>query len=74
MKRRFVLFIVSCILMFSLTACNAEDYKNAMAQYDSGAYEEALKAFEALGDYENSSEMVKECKYQIAVSFLKSLR
>ena len=43
-----------------------ENYKAAVKLYDEGKYEEAAKAFEALGNYRNSSFEVRKCKNMIA--------
>ena len=37
-----------------------------MKLYDSGKYQEAANQFQNIEDYKDSSEMVKECSYQIA--------
>ena len=45
---------------------NARAYSAAMKLYDSGKYQEAANQFQNIEDYKDSSEMVKECSYQIA--------
>ena len=68
MKRKLCL-LMSLMLMATLllTGCGkGGDYKKAMSMYENGQYEEAAVKFTELGDYENSKEMVKTCKYEAA--------
>ena len=65
MKRHF-LFVLLLLSIFALCACDKNDYNNAKALYDAGDYEQAKAIFEGLGDYEDSSDFVKQCDYQLA--------
>jgi len=47
-------------------------YSSAQTMLEEGRYDEAIAAFTALGDYENSSEMLPECNYQKAVFMLET--
>ena len=60
MKKVFALFLVA-IMMVSLCACDAVDYKDAKAAYDNGDYKAAREIFENLGDYEDSADMAEKC-------------
>ena len=62
--KKLSLFLLSLIMLISLTACDSDDYKKATELYNNGQYSEAAAIFEQLGDYEDSSEKVKQCKYQ----------
>lgn len=47
-------------------------YDDALAMMDAGLYEEAIAAFEALGDYEDSAEKIPECQYRFAVAKMET--
>ncbi len=58
---------------------NKEKYETAISLYNSGKYEEALKIFEEISFYEDSSQYIENCKkeiieqkYQYALSLLNS--
>ncbi len=38
-------------------------YKDAMSLYEDGDYDEALDAFEAMGDYKDAPDMINACNY-----------
>jgi len=40
--------------------------------YEAGEHEQAIDLFEALGDYEDSIQMIKKCNYEIASSLMES--
>lgn len=44
------------------------DYLDAVALMENGKYSKALTAFEALGDYRDSSDLAVECSYQTALN------
>lgn len=54
-----VLFAVS----MGLVGCENIDYSNAQKMLKNGQYDEAIVAFQTLGDYKDSAEQVKACKY-----------
>ena len=67
------------IVMFILTRWviipaveNATAYRKASSLLQDGSYDQAIAAFEALGDYKDSSEMILESKYQKAESFAEN--
>lgn len=65
MKKLFAV-LLAAVMLLSLCACDASDYKKATALYSAGSYTEAKAAFEALGDYKDSADMVKSCSYALA--------
>lgn len=70
--RRFGMARGLCLVLlvafvFLTIACEGSDFKKATELFQSEQYEEARVLFEKLGEYENSTEMVKECDYQLAV-------
>jgi TolA-binding protein len=69
MKKRIVLLLCLALTTFALTSCDSSDYKSAMSLYENGQYEEAIEKFTALGDYEDSSDMISACKYAEATDF-----
>jgi len=66
--RSLALVVLVCGLVFSLTGCKRNDYRNAVDMYNAGYYESAAEMFSALGDYEDSAELVTLCRYWDAVT------
>lgn len=67
----FIGVILSLILLFQ-SGCSNSDYEKAKSLFNSGNYNEAIVAFQQLGDYEDSAEMVKECQYQLALQAINN--
>ena len=71
-----VLAVVVCAAAYVVTQiilpaqAQKEAYAKAQELFEQGKYEEAIHAFTALGEYEDSAEMVVESKYQIALESL----
>ena len=62
MKRIVSICICFCMIFaatFSLMSCDDLDYKKAIKLLDEGKYEEARDIFLALGDYEDSADIVR---------------
>lgn len=74
MKRRILSLLLASMLVmvFFLTGCNGSDYKNAVSLYESGQYEEAIAAFEALGDYKDSADRIVACQLGMAADLLSA--
>lgn len=68
MKKRICILLLSALML--LTGCAREDYEQAQALYQAKEYAAAAKAFEALGDYEDSAAMVTACEYALAQQML----
>lgn len=71
MKKLFALLLM-LMLALSLTACDSNNYKEAMDLFNSEKYSDAVTMFEELGDYEDSAQMVQKCKYEMALDFLEN--
>ena len=67
-----IILIISIVFPFSLllSSCQSSDYSKAKEYLDSGEYENALTILESLGDYEDSKDLIKECKYGIALNLI----
>ena len=61
-----------CILMLSMTGCDALDYRDAIDLYNAGAYAQAAEMFAVLGDFEDSAHFEKLCHYWIAVDTMEA--
>ena len=61
-----------CILMVSMTGCDALDYRDAIDLYNSGSYAQAAEMFAVLGDFEDSARLEKLCHYWIAVDTMEA--
>ena len=57
-----------CVLMVSMTGCNALDYRDAIDLYNAQDYAAAAEIFSALGDYEDSPALHTDCQYWMAVA------
>lgn len=66
MKRMIAGYMMLTLLMLALTGCKSQDYKKAVALFESGQYSQAGTIFADLADYEESAVMVNECSYRIA--------
>ncbi len=74
-----VLFMIGVSAAVFLTSCdNAEDtcsdsdYENACSLMDSGDYDGAMSAFDALGEYKDSVDKKKECSYKSALVMVEA--
>lgn len=61
-----------CALAFSMTGCNALDYRDAIDLYNNGDYAQAAEIFAQLEDFEDSARMETLCRYWIAVQTMES--
>lgn len=68
--KRIIIGIILISLCLGLTGCKSSDYDLAMELLDQGNYLEAEEIFDSLGDYEDSVQRVKECKYNRALVLL----
>ena len=61
--RRMIALVLVCVMLCMLCGCSAQgqDYKEAMKYYNAQDYDQALPLFQALGDYEDSAQMVITC-------------
>ena len=69
--KKVLCMCLAFVLCVSLCSCKSSDYKKAVAQYEAGEYAEAIAAFEALGDYKDSTQMIDECKYGAAAALME---
>ena len=60
-----VVIAVVCVIMFTVVKPQKE-YDTAVSLLEYGSYDEAIEAFEKLGNYKDSTEKISECKYQKA--------
>ena len=69
---KFTSILLSIALILSLTifltSCQSSDYSKAKELIELKKYEEANEILENLVGYEDSDELIKECKYNIAIS------
>lgn len=65
MRKALTLLLVS-LLLLTLCACSASDYKAAEELRSAGDYAAAREAFRALGSYKDSEQLADECGYAIA--------
>ncbi len=67
-KKTLRILITAFMCILFLSGCNLQDYKEANTLFESGKYGEALRIYENLGEYKDSSAQVLECKYLLADS------
>ena len=66
MKKRIAL-VLALLLALTLTGCKSNDYKSAVNAMERGDYATAAQQLEALGDYKESQQMLRQCRYALAV-------
>lgn len=64
-----IAFIAICAATIKIIIPNNK-YNAAVTLMDNGDYDAAIKAFEAMADYKDSAERIKECKYCAAVAMM----
>ena len=64
MKKRIAL-VLALLLALTLTGCKSNDYKSAVNAMESGDYATAAQQLEALGDYQDSKQLLKQCRYAL---------
>lgn len=62
--------VIAIVIVLTKVIIPGSKYNAAVELMDNGKYEEAITAFEMLGDYKDSQDRIKESKYQNAVSLL----
>ena len=66
--RKQIVVIISCVLMvFLLSGCKSNDYKQGLNYYSSGNYDAAEALFSKLGEYKDSAEYLADIPYQRAL-------
>ena len=73
MKKRIAL-VLALLLALTLTGCKSNDYKSAVNAMESGDYATAAQQLEALGDYKESQQMLRQCRYALAVEEITKAR
>lgn len=74
--KKIVLLI--CVLLLSLSLCscgmleNMQAYKNAEELYAAGDLESAAAVYESVGEYKDSAEKAKVCRYEMAKAAFES--
>ena len=68
--KKTMIICLALLLCVCVTGCASSDYKDATALYNQGDYVAAIEAFEALGDYKDSPDMILACKYAQANALL----
>lgn len=63
-----VILLLAAVLLYFFVLKNMLAYNAASKLFESGSYAEAETAYLALGEYQDSAELVKECEYRMAKS------
>lgn len=66
MKKGIALILI-LTMVFTLTGCKSSDYKSAVKAMEDGDYAAAAQKLEALDDYQDSRQLLKQCRYALAV-------
>ena len=65
--KKLMTLALTAILLLSLTACSTKaertKYDDAVDLYEQGKYASALKLFEEAGDYKDTQDYIKDCRY-----------
>ena len=72
--KKLMSLALTAILLLSLTACSTKaertKYDDAVDLYEQGKYASALKLFEEAGDYKDTQDYIKDCRYYAAMQTL----
>lgn len=69
--KNFFVVVLAAGMLLTLVGCKASEYNTADQLRQQERWMEAAAAYEALGDYEDSTEKAKECKYQYALNLME---
>jgi len=61
---------IALVIFLTIVLGNYSDYKNGIKSMESAQYNQAIEAFTELGDYKDSSELLTESKYLLAIDHL----
>ena len=64
--------VLICVLLVSMTGCDALDYRDAIDLYNAGQYDEAADLFFELGDFEDSEALFTRSHYWAAVARMEA--
>lgn len=64
--KKVLSLILPFVMLAMLTGRDSSDYKKATDLYEDGKYEEAIVLFLELGDYEDSADLLMQCRYEYA--------
>ena len=67
-----VIAVVAIFLVVTKVVIPNSNYNAAVELMNSGEYEQAIAAFEALGEYSDSASKIKECNYNLALNFMEN--
>jgi hypothetical protein len=71
--RKATMIFLSIFLCFALSGCgSSSQYEKAVDLMDTGDYAAAIEILEKITDYENSSEKLAECKYNLGSDAMNS--
>lgn len=72
--KKLISLTLSAVLLLSLAACSTKEertkYDDAVDLYEQGKYASALKLFEETGDFKDSEDYAKDCRYYAAMQTL----
>lgn len=69
MKKFFALLVIFTIILSTFTACESFDYKKAVKLMDNGNYEEAKTLFAEISDYKDSSNLIRNCNWEMILDY-----
>jgi len=67
-----VVLIIAAVVVWKTIVSPMMKYEDAKALLDDGKYDEAIAVLEELGDYEDSKQLITECTYLKAISFMEN--
>ena len=65
--KKVIAFILALTMALALTGCKSSDYKSAVKAMEDGDYAAAVRQLETLDDYRDSRQLLKQCRYALAV-------
>lgn len=67
-----LVIVLICSLAISMAGCDDLDYRDAIDLYNAGNYDAAAEAFLALGDFEDSADLLTRSHYWAAIDLMEA--
>ncbi len=67
-----IVVAIAFVIALNKVIIPSSKYNTAMEYYENGDYENAISAFEELGDYQDSVDMIKQANYDLAMKYYEN--
>ncbi len=66
--KKIIASVLVLTMLLALAGCKSSDYKSAVKAMEDGNYAAAAQQLEALDDYQDSRQLLKQCRYALAIA------